>query len=715
LRTHAKAPSAIAAASPGTTRARRTVFGMACLCVLGLTAFAGSGVPSAGAVTACPNEAFRIAQHATQLPDCRAFEKVSPAEKGNGDIIGDGGTNVASTDGDAVTLSTRTPFGDTIGSGVSGQTQYIARRSPAGWSAHAINPQPRPEEYQTLFGATRYVAFSDDLRSAVLWGYDFPAVEGDVPLRNNIYAEDTASRALQPVTMYQNGLPDPLPHFLFELNQDADWGVSADARHVAFVSRAPYLPAIKQAKELGEENPGAPGAQEFFTPNVYQWDDGVLSLAGILPDGSVPSEGSDVTIETGTAANYRWAMSADGSRQLFSSPPEGGQLYQRIDGERTVLISASESPSFTEEAQGVQPMAATPDGRNVFFATESPLLPEDSNGASDLYRWTDSPSPASEPNLELIAPFGGGDQVVGISDDGERVYTHTTGNNIVVWDHGTTHLVVTGVTIPPFTRQQLSVTSAAPGLGRLTPDGRYFAFASNSSQAGIGPTGEVTNGRFEMYLYDLANDILTCVSCPSDPPNAPVSDPESGEGIVTPTVTTGVPSYTMPGLRPHFLSDTGRVFFSTPEALVPQDTNGILDAYQYDPATEEVSLLSTGRGSDPATFAAAGPSGDDVFIVTRQKLVPTDTDDLVDLYDVRADGGFAEPKPSPALPCVGEACQPTTASPTAPGISSAVLSRGNLHGRRHARCAKNQRKVRHNGKVRCVKKRHAKHNRRAGR
>jgi hypothetical protein len=669
------------ASSAGSTQVsgnRRNFFGIACLCVLGLAAFLGSGAPSAGAVTACPNEAFRDAQHATHLPDCRAYEKVSPAEKGNGDIIGDGLTNVASTAGDAVTLSTRTPFGDTIGSGVAGQTQYIARRSAAGWAAHAITPQPRPEEYQTLFGATRYVAFSDDLRNAVLWGYDFPAVEGDVPLRNNIYAEDTAIRALEPVTMYQNGLPDPLPHFLFELNENANWGVSADARHVAFVSRAPYLPAIKQAKELGEENPGAPGAQEFFTPNVYQWDDGVLSLAGVLPDGTVPAAGSDVVTQQPVPI-YRAAMSADGSRQLFLSPPEGdSQLYQRIDGERTAWISQPEG-SDQSEPVGVRLLAATPDGHTVLFATGSALLDSDQNGDTDLYRWTDGPDPANEPNLTQITDGGFADgQVVGVSDDGTRVYYQTTGDMLIAWDQGTPHLITGGVPLTGNSQEQLAVTASRPGYGRLTPDGSYFAFATTASAGGIGPTGEVTNGHREMYLYSLDDDTLRCISCPSGPANSDVT--------VKPEVTGGVPSYEIPGLRPRFLSDDGEVFFSTAEALVPQDTNGVLDAYRYDPATDGPSLLSTGAGADPATFAAASATGDDVFIVTRNRLVPSDADDLVDLYDVRVGGGFPEPLASPPAPCLGEACQGAGAAPPANLASaSQAQGRGNVVPRRCAR------------------------------
>jgi hypothetical protein len=678
---------------------------------------------SGSAAGPCPNETIREAQNSTHLPGCRAWEMVTPLQKGNGDIVGDGNTNVASVDGDAVTFNTRTPFGDTVGSGVSGQTQYIGSRSATGWTAHSITPQPRPDAYQTFFGATRYHAYSDDLSTAVLVGYDFPSAVGDIPLRNNIYVEDTASRALQPVTAMQGELPNPLPHPIFELSAgDSEWGTSDDARHVAFVSRAPYLPIIKQANELHElhenagEPTGAPGEQSPGTPNVLQSDNGVLSLAGILPDGSLPPAGSNVVspIGDGEGPIYRDAMSDDGSRQLFVSPPAGNsQLYQRIDGVRTAWISEPERPG-QGEPEGVVLAAATPDGRNVFFSTTSRLLEADENDGADLYRWTDSPDPGTEDNLTLVSNSGffttGGQigQAIGVSNDGQRIYYHTNQDKIFAWDGGSTHLVSSEVPFPENVPEQLSV-GVYPGYGRVTPDGNYLAFASKANSVGIGPTGDVTEGHREMYIYSLATDTLKCISCPSGPATADIT--------VLPQATFGVITYTMPGIRPRFLSDDGRVFFSTTEALLAQDTNGVADTYQYDPASGALSLLSSGKGSDPAMFTDASASGDDVFLVTRQQFVPSDTDDLVDLYDVRTGGGFAESAPSDPPVCSGEACQPAAPSPPAapPSSSSTLTGRGNV---KHPRCPKGKHKVRRDGKVRCVKKQHKRDQRqhaRAGR
>ncbi|HEU4701717.1 MAG TPA: hypothetical protein VFS37_04480, partial [Conexibacter sp.] len=416
--------------------------------------------------------------------------------------------------------------------------------------------------------------------------------------------------------------------------------------HVAFVSSAQYLPEA------------APGA-----PNVYQWDDGVLSLAGILPDGTVPPGGSEVIAQSTAAVfpNYRRAMSVDGTRLLFAASLGGNrQLFQRIGGARTVLISESEltPPDPFADPSSVRLRAATPDGRNVFFTTDTGLVDADTNGDTDLYRWTDSADPTVDANLTKITPNGFAGQVVGVSDDGERVYYHTTGNDIVVWDHGSTTVISSGmIEIPGPVIERLGVDEWGPGYGRVSPDGRYFAFGTRASTGvpgnDTGPTGEVTNGHREMYLYTIGVG-LQCVSCPAGE--------ATSDATVSPTVTDAVISYTVPGIRPRFLSDGGRVFFSTADALVPEDVNGVADAYDYDPSTGRASLLSTGKGSDPANFVDASVTGDDVFIVTRQRLVKSDRDGLVDLYDVRIGDAlpdvFEEPTPS----CEGEACQPPPSS-----------------------------------------------------
>jgi Tol biopolymer transport system component len=569
----------------------------------------------------------------------RHYEKVSPAEKGLGDIVGDGATTVASRFGDAVAFNSRTPFGDTVGSGTIGQTQYVARRTDEAWEVHAITPTPRPDAKQVFFAPTLLQMYSEDLRSAILRAYDLPEATDDMPLRNNIYVEDTATRALETVTVSQVD-PPTIPDFLSY--PQFYWGISADARHVAFVTSTQFLPGA------------VPGV-----PNVYQWDDGVLSVASVLPDGTVAANGAD------TPTNLRGAMSADGSRLLFTASTGGNtQLYLRVDGSSTAWVSETEldpsDPSYQPDPSGVQVMGMTPDGRHVLFLTDTPLLPDDTNGGPDLYRYTDSADPSGDSNLTMISPDGdlGGAELAGMSDDGERVYYQTPAPRLVVWDHGTTRVINDGAPIDG-AEIRLVTSPGSPGYGRVTPDGMWLAFATRATVDGgvHGLTGEVTNQHREMYLYSLRENRLVCVSCPPGPAMSDIT--------VLPAATQGEPSVGNAGFRPRYLSEGGQVFFSTAEALVAQDTNGVLDAYEYDPATGTVSLLSTGTGNDPTTFTDASASGDDVFIVTRQRLVTSDRDDLVDLYDVRDGSSLPEVVEQPTQPeCQGDGCQPP--SPAGP-------------------------------------------------
>jgi hypothetical protein len=627
---------------------------------------------------ACPNEAIRIAQHATQLRECRAWEQVSPVDKGDGDIIAEQLETKASADGDAAAFESKLGFGDTVGSGTVGQSTYMARRGASGWSTHSLLPESDPEALQTLFASNRVEVYAEDLSNAFLWAYDLPAVADDAKKQMNIYAEDTATRGLRTVSKTQVEEPNISTFLSTEYA-----GYSDDAKHFAF--SPPFSGFGPPPQLLPDARPGV--------TNVYKWDDGVLSVAGKLPDGEVPPAGA-----AQAAFNSKYTMSADGSRLAFVASPDGSapsQLYLQVDGAPSVWVSEPETSDNDDKTprNGIVFQGMTPDGKNVFFASDEPLLDEDNAPGPDLYRFTYSADPENNDNLTLITNNGSssvpstGGVLVGMSDDARRVYIHQSDSVVKLWQEGVPGLTVVDPTpfqsLEPF--KWLALLASEPGHGRVSPDGNWLAYINK-------------NGR--IYLYDREGDSLSCASCPSG-------------ATIVPTVThTG--GRALKGFRPRFLSDDGQVFFTSTGSLVPEDTNGVADVYEYDGETGTLSLLSTGKGSEPAMFADASRSGADVFIVTRQQLVKSDRDEYVDLYDVRAGGGFEESE-SGLSPCSGEACQGAApASPAGPAIVSGAAARGNL---RQIRCAKNKHKVRRKGKVRCVKKqkRYAHTDRRAAR
>ena len=194
---------------------------------------------------------------------------------------------------------------------------------------------------------------------------------------------------------------------------------------------------------------------------------------------------------------------------------------------------------------------------------------------------------------------------------------------------------------------------------RVTPDGTTLAFESerdltnsyDNRQAAGGKCGSA--GRCsEVYLFDAATGKLICASCDPDG-SRPVGSARLSEGFAG-------SSYI-----PRNLSQSGgRLFFETPNALVPHDSDGLVNVYEWErPATPEeaakgensctssspdfhvsnegcVFPISNVAGDYDSSFMDASASGNDVFVLTVDQLVPSDTDDRGDVYDVKVGGGF---------------------------------------------------------------------------
>jgi hypothetical protein len=154
-----------------------------------------------------------------------------------------------------------------------------------------------------------------------------------------------------------------------------------------------------------------------------------------------------------------------------------------------------------------------------------------------------------------------------------------------------------------------------------------------------------------------------------------------------------------------YLSDSGRLFFNSNDALVPQDVNGNEDVYEYEPpgvgdcTTASVlfslrsggcvGLVSSGQAAGESAFLDASGSGGDVFFLTAGRLMPQDYDNAFDVYDAHECTGATPCFPTPAAvppPCgTGDACKPApTPQPTIFGSApSATFSGpGNITGGR---------------------------------
>jgi hypothetical protein len=633
----------------------------------------------------CPNAQLRTGYSAA-LPDCRAYEQVSPVDKGSVGVA-DVFTNamfgfLAAPDGSRMAWTTST--------GLPGQPAddvfYLSSRTAAGWStAGEVPPQSSTGASKLCELAIGPEAYSSDLSAYVLrdgGGQDTPQtgcshddpnlVAGEPQGVQNLFVRDPGG---------SYGLASPAP-VAGPPGDAAFYRAAADLSHVVFASGAQLTADAPQA------DPGASAP----TYNLYDWSAGGVHLVNVLPDGTPAL----CNVDTVTASCYvtlipgeRHAVSADGSKIFFYI---GGNLYVREGDARTVQVDASQAGG--SGGGGIFQIAST-DGAVVYF-TGAPGLTSDSvpRSGTDLYRYDTNTGALADLTPVAGAGADAGTQtggVLGASDDGSYVYfvangvvapgaapgdctqagEQATGScSLYVWHDGSTRFVarVSGADSPDWGDQVIFP------LPRVSPDGRYLAFDSRRDL-----TGQAPGGSQQIYLYDYATGHLSCASCSPTgaPPTASVTLSTgtmlASDATGETTSGTGDAGAWLQRNLTVTASGAARVFFQTAERLLPAATNGKQNVYEYETGgaggcREQagcLSLISSGSGSSDAVFLDASATGDDVFFGTAQRLAASDIDGAVDVYDARVDGGL----PAAAAPtlCSGEDCKgPASAPPPAP-------------------------------------------------
>jgi hypothetical protein len=585
---------------------------------------------------ACPNEQLR-GGFSARLPDCRAYELVTPPVD-NSSQVRNGG--VAAANGEAVSFTTKEPRPGAPSSGY----YYVATRGAGGWGSEDVIPLTSYGEIgcELLNAVT---AYSGELSKAlILGGFDARASGNNEGGNEGCNPEGAQVVAGEPVGYHNLLLRDNAIGGYQLINAppagvtpaDATYrGASADLSHVIFSERAPLTP-------------GAPGGG---AEDLYEWDEGAMRLLTVLP-GEIPAQGSLAERSDGSPG-----ISADGSHILFIS---GGSLYVRVDGSSTVQVDASQTGG---PGGGGSFQAMSADGSTVLFTDESRLTPGSTAAAGepDLYECV-LPVGASRCELSDLTAARAGEpaDVLKVSPLGSQDSSHvyflakgalaagaTSGQeNLYLWDGGTTTFIAT-----------LNSEGTESGVGAVSPDGAWFAFVSAKSLTGYDNIRPGGGPQPEVFLYSAASGQLACASC------NPSGEAPAGGG-------TSLPPFAQ---RP--LSDGGRLFFETQEALVPSDTNGQRDVYEYENGQQH--LISSGTSSLGSTFIGAGESGDDVFFLSSQRLVPQDVvEETPVIYDARVDGGFPEAAAPP--PCAtADACRaPVSPQPSIYGAPSSQTFSG---------------------------------------
>jgi hypothetical protein len=528
-------------------------------------------------------------------------------------------------------------------------------------------------------------------------------------------------------------------------------GGTPDMSHLVLTSQVPLTSTPAPTGSLNSSS------RVERQPDVYEYSTGELQLLSILPGQTTGSPELQLAGRAGIGAAElgkgavaaRHAISDNGARVALEERQHhpGGEsfsgLYLRdvVKGE-TIRLDEPASEPGTEASIEPEYVDANSEGSRIFFLDGAKLTAD--SGAHGIQGFPEEDRPdlyeceiveiAGKDHCDLtdLTPEVGGESarvasVLGVSEDGSYVYFAAGGGlgivsaggckaenlgegeeppanalcNVFVRHDGVTKFVAA------LSQQDEGDWINGPSLTgqgvRVSPNGGWLAFLSDRGLAGYDTRSAATGQPVsEAYIYHAPANLqteagtLSCASC--DPSGA---RPAGGASV------PGWPGTFQSGFhveayyQPRYLTDEGRLFFNSPDALVPLDVSKQSEVYEYEPlgagtCTEStssgselyvprehgcVALISTGTAAEGSRFleASAGggegeageagsAAGRDVFFLTSEKVLPQDVDTAPDVYDAH-ECTSASPciaPPSAARPCETEAsCKaPPTPQPT---------------------------------------------------
>jgi hypothetical protein len=689
--------------------------------------------------------------------DYRQYEMVSPPNK-QGALINalDGSFALveAAANGDAITYGSHVPT-EAEPVGFNSGVQNLSTRGPSSWQTRDLtvpHSEPVGSQYST---GPEYRFFSSDLSHALVKpvglftpcenaeGIAQPCMspEASEPTtflttdffngnvdeaclpRNMLCAQPLVSacpKAGEPCPRIVEEHADALPGAVFgglggggsEFDLDRCLYRAFKLCGPEFISATPDLShvLIQAEAQLTPEAPTGEGADR-----LYEWSAGHLKYVGeseVAQFGGPP--GAD-------------RISADGSRVLLK--------HDNRSLEGPLLMRDTATSETFEIGADAEFEAASSDFSRVFFGIDPPGENFVRNGL-DVFEVTSAPG---EPFAGKVTSLTDGADLVGrafgASEDGSYVYfvsngvlagsgATSPGDNLYV-DH------YDGSEWKPTFIAALAAEDDGPGSGdsydweenfarqpvRVSPNGQWVAFMSEASLTGY-DNRDAVNGRAdaEVYLYHASfgggSATLSCASC--EPTGARPAGEEfdniigsSGEvneawsnGMVAAFLPSGqqVDSLINDGpedYQSRYLSNSGRLYFTSMDSLVPDDVDGTPDVYEYEPegagdcnpavssgsvvfeparefdAQDNrrmqgagcVGLISSGTSSSGSWFLDASETGGDVFFLTTSKLAPQDQDSAYDVYDAHECTAVS---PCLSAPVGASACETEASCRTSP-------------------------------------------------
>ena len=598
----------------------------------------------------CPNTAVRQQTSSAYLPDCRAYELVSP-QNANGTLLFSGGPNTGLATSPArlayvANYSAPPEATDTIG---AAGDLYVATRTNDGWVSHYIGlpgnqtgcmggPPTDPASHGSTPNEIQNRVFTDPSMSRLLDFEDGNGIAcwaggngtGDAnfaldPPSNAPYLWASEGSLLARLPSGLGSLPGAEASFVCPLPEPqsvvphcaGEVTASPDLSHLIFSSNNFSF---------------ATGGLTTVPGSAYEEDlsTGAIELISSLPGGGPipqdPSYAGLPGIEGGPGGEQEFlrfpAVSTDGSHVLISTATEPTPGCPKSTG-LGVCARFAETPVHLymrvgaglgityeiAEGRAVDYVGMTADGSRVYFTSEEHLTGEDPNhGGASLFMWSQKGEEEGHPLTLISRPNPGSPAAAGDTEDCEASWTAKCG-------------------VVPYSGRGYAASYGGRGGDGISDT----AIASRSGDIYFYSPEQLDGDRGvpgQQNLYDYRGGELHFVA--TFKPHEFCETDISGYRYCTDG----------PIARLQVTADGTHMAFVTPAPITSYENAGHLEMYSYTPADGGLVCDSCRPDGRPAT-ANVGASQDGLFLTedgrtffsTSESLVPRDTNQAVDVYE----------------------------------------------------------------------------------